>query len=364
VRRAWTLVSIAVVVVALGACGSGDEQPAATGDSGAADATGNAEAITTGSALAQIRGHHAVAVELYRGGDTQGALVHAGHPIEEIMASVTPEVDEHGGDADALEAAVVEVQDLVAAEAPIEDLEAAVERAASTTEDATAAVAGDSATSPEYVGSVTADLLATAAHEYEEAVAGGGGVKLLVEYQDGYAFVGIADDLYAEVESDVQAAAAKEAEEIDDAFEVLHAALPSAEPPKVLASALDVEAAAGLIGHELEETVSAQLLAEQDPHEIGEEIETLLEEIVTTYREGDADAAAELAAEAYLENYEVIEAEVIEQAPDVNAELEPLLGAELRRRIQEGAPVSEIEDMVQRAEQLLADALEALEHES
>jgi hypothetical protein len=358
VRRTGILMSVLTIALLSGACGSQDEDgPAGPVPNEGADT----EAVTHGSALAQIRGHHAVAVELYRSGDRQGALVHAGHPIEEILASVTAELDEHGGDSDTLEAAVTEVQELVQAEAPLAEVRSAVDRAATATEDATFALVDDDATSPEYRGSVVADLLSTVGHEYEEAVAGGGGVKLLVEYQDAYAFAGEAHDLYGEIEADVRAASEEEAEEIDDAFAVLHAALPSVEPPAKVASALDVESAAELIGHELEETVGAQLVEEQDPHEIGEEIESLLDEVLTAYREGDADEAAELAAEAYLENYEVIEAEVIAKAPAVNDELEPLLGAELRRRIQEGASVSEIEAMVDKAKQLLKEALDALE---
>jgi hypothetical protein len=360
VRRAGILASILSIALLTAGCGSDDGNGAPTG-SGTSESAATAEAVAFGSALAQIRGHHAVAVELYGSGDRQGALVHAGHPIEEILDSVTTELDEHGGDSEALETAVVEVQDLVQAEAPLGEVKAAVTEASTATEDATAAVADDDATSPEYVGSVIADLLATTGHEYEEAVAGGGGVKLLAEYQDGYGFLGVAHQLYEEIEADVRAASEEEADEIDEAFEVLDTALPSAEPPAKLASALDVGSAAELIGHELEETVGAQLVEEQDPAEIGEEIEGLLDEVVTAYRDGDADEAAELAAEAYLENYEVIEAEVIAQAPDVNEELEPLLGAELRRRIQEGAPVSEIESMVEEAKRLLTEALEALE---
>ena len=80
-----------------------------------------------------------------------------------------------------------------------------------------------------------------------------------------------------------------------------------------------------------------------------------------TYEAGDADAAAELSAEAYLENYEVIEAGVIDAAPDVNEELEPLLGADLRKEILAGAPVEDVEAMVERAKTLLAKPLKALE---
>jgi hypothetical protein len=205
--------------------------------------------------------------------------------------------------------------------------------------------------------------LTSAAHEYEEAVAGGGGIRLLEEYQDGYAFVAEAASMYEEISDDVESTSAEEAQEIEEAFEVLATAFPGAQPPKDLSDPEEVEAAASLIGHELEETVGAAALEESDPAEIGEEIESLLDEVVAAYKAGDAEGAAELSAEAYLENYEVIEAEVIEYAPDINEELEPLLGAELRRRIQEGAPVEDIEEMVARAKELLADALETLEAE-
>ena len=102
-------------------------------------------------------------------------------------------------------------------------------------------------------------------------------------------------------------------------------------------------------------------MEESDPEAIVAEIERLLDEIIETYEEGDADAAAELAAEAYLENYEVIEAEVIELAPEVNEELEPLLGADLRKQIREDASVADVEQMVVRAKDLLAGALKAIE---
>jgi hypothetical protein len=116
-----------------------------------------------------------------------------------------------------------------------------------------------------------------------------------------------------------------------------------------------------LIGHELEETVDAEVSAAREPEEVAEEIEHLLDEIVETYEAGDADAAAELSAEAYLENYEVIEAGVIDAAPDINEELEPLLGADLRKAILEGVPAEDVAAMVEQAKTLLAQALEALE---
>lgn len=99
---------------------------------------------------------------------------------------------------------------------------------------------------------------------------------------------------------------------------------------------------------------------ESDPEAVVAEIERLLDEIVTTYEQGDAEAAAELSAEAYLENYEHIEDSVVDAAPEVNEELETLLGADLRQQLSDGAPIEEIESMVARARELLQEALAAI----
>ncbi|MDQ3985515.1 MAG: hypothetical protein M3280_03350 [Actinomycetota bacterium] len=359
----WARLIVALLTSALlVACGEqeNNDSPAGAG-LGHEAAAGDAEAIGFGEALAQIRGHHLVSLELYEAGDDKGAAVHASHPIDEILDSVRSELEEHDPEvAEELAAALEDAANAVSEGKPVEEVASAYEEAAGATERALAAVVGEE--TPSYKGSVIAALLATAAHEYEEAV-GADGVRLLAEFQDGYAFVQEAHRLYEEIASDVEAVSTEEAEEIDEAFGALEEALPAPKPPAQLADALDVESAAELIGHELEETVGAAPVEESDPEAIVAEIEELLHEIVTTYEAGDADAAAELSAEAYLENYEVIEAEVIEKAPQVNEELEPLLGADLRKRISEGAPTSEIKQMVERAKELLAEALAALEEE-
>ena len=353
--------ALAVAGLMFAGCGTTDE-PADTGATTDHAAVAGPEAITFGESLAQIRGHHRAGLELYEAGDLSGALVHAGHPIDEILASVTSELEEHGGPADELATVLEDVRSAMENEEPAASVEDAIDQTRNLTFEALRALAGDDAETPSFRGSVIAALLTTAGHEYEEAIAGGKGkVKLLAEYQDGYAFVLEANELYNDVVAEVEAASAEEAEEIEEAFGVLNDAFPGVQPPKELADALDVESAAALIGHELEETVGATLLETSDPAEVADEINRLLDEILAAYEDGDADAAAELSAEAYLENYEVIEAEVIEMGPDINAELEPLLGAELRRQIQEGAPVEDIAAMIERARVLLADALEALE---
>ena len=352
----------AAALLLLGACGGDpsdtNDVTSEGGDPGSTSSL-DLEQVTIAEQIAQIRGHHRVALELFQAGDTKGAAVHAAHPIEELLAALSAELDEHGGDKAALEKKLVAVRTLVAEEGSPEDLTAAIDAAAEESLVAADALIDDPE-DPAFVGSTVAQLLGTVAHEYEEAV-GDDGIELLPEYQDGYAFLLEARSLYEQIEADIRADEPEEAEEIEEAFDVLSNAFPSAQPPKELTSEEDVEVAASLIGHELEETVGAELATVSDPEEIVEHIEELLDEISEQYEAGDPDAAAELAAEAYLENYEVIEADVIELAPDVNEELEPLLGAELRRQIDEGASQEDIDSMIARAKELLQEALHAIE---
>ncbi len=318
------------------------------------------ETVAVGSALAQMRGHHLASLELHRADDLGGALAHASHPAAEILESIRGDLDEADAPTEEL-ASALEAVLLAAENGSTADLEAAISAATEQIDAAERAVAGDAFDDPAYRGSVIAALLQTAGHEYEEAVSDGA-IGELIEYQDAWAFTTEANTQYMTIRDVVTVRAAHEAEEIDEAFEQLFTALVGVQPPTTIVPVEDVVAAAALIGHELEEVVGALAVSEADPAAEQQAIEALLDQIVELVGSGDRAAAAELAAEAYLEHYEVIEGAVLAAAPDINTELEPLLGAELRRQINEGATLEEIQTMVDRAKVLLGQAIEALEH--
>ena len=98
-----------------------------------------------------------------------------------------------------------------------------------------------------------------------------------------------------------------------------------------------------------------------NPEQVGQRIDELLDQIAREYDPAAPAATGELAAEAYLENYEVIEDAVKDADAELNERLELLLGAELRKQIREGASKAEIESMVSEAKRLLDDAVATLE---
>lgn len=360
VRSALILVTMLLLT---GACAQQEADdssaPAAEETEHAADhGAASEDGVAIGVALAQLRAHQAVAAELFAAGDAEAALEHASEPVEEVLASLGGDLD--AATADAVTASAQTLREAIIEGAAAEDVDAAQADAAAEADAALESAAGEESGTAAFKGSVVARLVATAAHEYEEAV-GDGSIDHVDEYQDGYGFLQEAHRIYDEIRGDVESASAEEAEEIEEGFATLDAAFPGIEPPSAVADVEELEAAASLIGHELEETVGALPVEESDPAAVAAEINELLDEIEAAYEAGDAEVAAELAAEAYLENYEVIEAEVIEYAPEVNAELEPLLGAELRAEMKAGAPVEQVLSMIDRARELLAQALAAVE---
>ncbi|HXF56853.1 MAG TPA: hypothetical protein VNO34_04650 [Actinomycetota bacterium] len=344
------------VAGALVATACGTEEP--TAGRGAAISRDQARFGTT---LWQARGHHLVALSLLEAAHREAALAHATHPLEEVLPSVEGQVrGRDGAAADGLRAALEGVVEAVRDGSAPEEVRAALDRALAALRTAEEAVVGELAAAPAYVGSVVAGLLAAAAHEYEEA-APEGRVSDLEEYQDAYGFFLAARELYARIGPGIEDAAAHEAEEIEEALGRLEAAFPGVEPPARPAPAADVERLASVVGHELQETVGAVVAAAVEPEEVWEAIDALLDQVVAEYREGEPEEAAELAARAYLENYELVEGQVIEHAPELNDRLEPLLSAELRAKIREGVPPEELEALVRQAKDLLARARQAVE---
>ena len=355
-----TLIATLALSALLAACTSPGVSPTPSSQptGQATPAPVDPEAVRVGAALEQIRGHHLASLELFEAGDATGALAHATHPVAEIIDSIRGDLTEAGADVAVIDSALQAV--ITAAQGTSEEaLTAAIDAADQALQGAAEAVAG-ATPSNAHVGSVISSLLATAAHEYAEAIVDGAVVET-IEYQDAYAFVTRAHELYGWIQAAVEAAAASEAEEIEEAFDVIEVALPAVQPPATIALIEDVEGAAALIGHELEEVVGALAVTDADPAAVQAAIEQLLVEVVSLVESNEREAAAELVAEIYLEQYEVIEAGVIAAAPDINAELEPLLGSGLRQQIRDGASLEEITASVERAKTLLAQAVEALE---
>jgi hypothetical protein len=89
-------------------------------------------------------------------------------------------------------------------------------------------------------------------------------------------------------------------------------------------------------------------------------IDTLLDETVAAQEQGDADQAAELAGQAYLDNFEFLEHDLEEKDQELNKRLESLLGPPFRQAIQDRMSQEDLESRVAEIKGLLEQAKAAL----
>lgn len=85
-----------------------------------------------------------------------------------------------------------------------------------------------------------------------------------------------------------------------------------------------------------------------------------LDAAVVAYRQGDAEQAEELASEAYLQHFELVEGPLEEVDHELNEELEETIRETLRARIDEGAPVAKVTLLVRTINRELDEAEQAL----
>ena len=114
-------------------------------------------------------------------------------------------------------------------------------------------------------------------------------------------------------------------------------------------------------GDDDEETTTEEAAAtsQQAIAEIGE-VRGGLTQGLAAYQAGNAEEADTLIGDAYLEHFEIVEGPLEEVDPELNEELEELISTEIRDEIKAGAPVKEVQALVQEAQTGLDEAETAL----
>jgi DNA anti-recombination protein RmuC len=87
-----------------------------------------------------------------------------------------------------------------------------------------------------------------------------------------------------------------------------------------------------------------------------DQIETLLDDALAHYRDGDAEAAEETVGDAYLEHFEKVEGPLGDEDHEFMEELEHRISTEIRDEMKDDAPVAEVEQLIGQTKQDLAKA--------
>jgi hypothetical protein len=323
----------------------------------------NATFVEFVSNVEQIRGHLDQALVNKESGNDTLAQAHTLHPIEEVYASIEEQlVSQNGTLNETLSVALQDLSSSVPNVGP-EEFGSRIDSINSQLDNIMQTLVPSSELSnPAFNASVVARLVHIAGHEYGEAVANGTIIEI-VEYQDGQAFIHRAQSIFNSTANSIDQSMAQEIEEVNELFSNLNTAINNRDDPA------NVETIINGIIHELAEITGlseTQLTGEeagaeeQDPIAIINNIKSLLTEIVTAYRAQDYQGAENIAIEAYLENYEHVEAPIAEHDQQLMEQTEVMLREELRQMITNRAPIEQIEQHIGMINTNLDQAIEML----
>jgi DNA repair exonuclease SbcCD ATPase subunit len=104
-----------------------------------------------------------------------------------------------------------------------------------------------------------------------------------------------------------------------------------------------------------EDTTAAAAAAEIDT------IKSMLDDAVAKYKAGDVEAAEETVGDAYLEHFEEVEHPLEEVDEELMEDLEHTISTDIRTKMKNGAPASEIEQLIEQTKTDLDEAKSKLQ---
>jgi hypothetical protein len=310
----------------------------------------NATLVEFVSNIEQIRGHLDQALINKESENNTLAEAHTLHPIEEVYSSIEDQLANQNSTLNQTLSAALQNLPSSTTNATLQEFESQIDYVNTLLNDSMQAVVPNAefSNNPAFNASVVGRLLHVAGHEYEEAVENGT-VKAIVEYQDAQAFIYRAHVVFNSSASNINQSMAHEVEEVNVFFSNLNGAVNNKEDPATVETTIN-----GII-HELAEITGlseSQLIGEevsaeeQDPIAIINNIKSMLTQLIAAYRSQDYQGAESIAIEAYLENYEYVEAPIAQLDQQLMEQTEVMLREELRQMITDRVPIDQVEQHI------------------
>ncbi|MGH9964671.1 MAG: hypothetical protein ACRD5E_07580 [Nitrososphaeraceae archaeon] len=319
----------------------------------------NSSLVDFESNIEQIRGHLDQAVANKEIENTTLAKAHTLHPIEEIYSSIEVQIDSTDPSLNrSLSSSLGQLSNMVDNSSVEEFMTKALDINGLLNDTIGKVIPAQEITDSAFNLMVVGNLLSVADNEYKEAIENGQ-LKEIVEYQDGQAFISRASSIFNESSPLIPQEKSADVPVINEFFADLGNAVQEKSNPELVSNAI------GSIIHEISEVTG---INEENISGTGSdtsayipEIRNLLNQTLDAYENQKYDQADTLAIQAYLDNYEFIEAPLAEQNGTLMETTELMLREDLRQLIQTRAPIEEIQEHVDKinsnlnqAEKLLA----------
>jgi hypothetical protein len=318
----------------------------------------NSSLVDFDSNIEQIRGHLDQAVANKEIGNTTLAKAHTLHPIEEIYSSIEVQIDSTDPSLNrSLSSSLGQLSDMVDNSSVEEFMTKALDINGLLNDTVGKVIPAQEITDSAFNLMVVGNLLSVADNEYKEAIENGQ-LKEIVEYQDGQAFISRASSIFNESSPLIPQEKSADVSVINEFFADLGNAVQEKSNPEVVSNAI------GSIIHEISEVTG---INEENISGTGSdtsayipEIRNLLNQTLDAYENQNYDQADTLAIQAYLDNYEFIEAPLAEQNRTLMETTELMLREDLTQLIQTRAPIEEIKEHVDKIDSNLNQAEELL----
>jgi hypothetical protein len=318
----------------------------------------NSSLVDFDSNIEQIRGHLDQAVANKEIGNTTLAKAHTLHPIEEIYSSIEVQIDSTDPSLNrSLSSSLGQLSNMVDNSSVEEFMTKALDINRLLNDTVGKVIPAQEITDSTFNLMVVGNLLSVADNEYKEAIENGQ-LKEIVEYQDGQAFISRASSIFNESSPLIPQEKSADVPVINEFFADLGNAVQEKSNPELVSNAI------GSIIHEISEVTG---INEENISGTGSdtsayipEIRNLLNQTLDAYENQKYDQADTLAIQAYLDNYEFIEAPLAEQNGTLMETTELMLREELRQLIQTRTPIEEIQEHVDKINSNLNQAEELL----
>lgn len=295
------------------------------------------------SNIEQIKGHIEQAEENRNNNNNSLAYVHTTHPIEEVVGLITIPLNNTEPKLNDTYINALYSLSNVASPSNNSTNEEFGEQAQSSTDLSNKVIATvvpvTTLNDTNHNITVIQDLLTTFQEEYTEGVKDGK-IIMMLEYQDGSAFINRANDIFNSTKS-----ITTERDEISALFGNL------TNSAQHLKDTSEVNPTVEEINHELSEsltntgnsTAAAAANEGKSAQDYISNIRSLLNQTISAYSANDTVKANEVATAAYLDNFEHIEASIGEE---LSGQGEELLRERLRDQINSNAPLESIRQTV------------------
>ena len=332
---------IAIVVAAITLVICNTISPSQSSFAQANNTQGNGtEYVKFHSNIEQIIGHIEKAVYNKNIDNNTLAYSHTSHPIEEVLSLIAIPLNNTDSKLNELYTSdLYLLSNLVSPTGPNNSTKEEFSKQAQSSVDMSnkviaAVVPATTLNSTDHNIAVIQDLLTTSEGEYEEGVKDGK-ITLILEYQDGSAFMDRAHKIFNDTKS-----IANERETISTLFNNLTNSVQQQKNPSEINSIIN----------EINAELSKSSATPYTPTSTNESsvdyisnIRSLLNQVTLAYSANDSIKAKELATTAYLDNFEYLEKPIGKELSDQG---ESLLREKLRTQIDSNASVEEIKQTI------------------